>query len=286
MASPPDQELEELRREVDRLDRSLVELLAERLRVVREIARIKRTAAAGEPAIRPGREAVILRRLVAQADGRFPAVTLIRMWRELLAATTRVQAPLAVVACVPPNQPEIWDLARDHFGATVPLQRMTAWRHALGLLANGVADLAVLPLPAPDAPWWGHLVDAADRPLRVVSRLPFGPASPQLKDRAAMVVGTIAPEPSGADLSLVAIATPSEVPGVGLVGALAAAGLASRVLAALPGNEVGTSLHLLELDGFLTTADAPLADALEQAGPLVLRSMWLGGYARPLAAVE
>ena len=66
MASSPDQELEDLRREVDRLDGAMVELLAERLRVVREIARIKQTAATGRPAIRPGREAVILRRLVEQ----------------------------------------------------------------------------------------------------------------------------------------------------------------------------------------------------------------------------
>ena len=127
MASSPDQELEELRREVDRIDQTMVELLADRLHVVREIARIKQTAAAGQPAIRPGREAVILRRLVVQAGNRFPAGTLVRMWRELLAATTRAQAPLAIAACVPPDRSELWDLARDHFGAAVPIQRTASW---------------------------------------------------------------------------------------------------------------------------------------------------------------
>ena len=284
MASQPDQDLEALRGEVDRLDRSMVELLAERLRVVREIARIKNTAAAGQPAIRPGREAVILRRLVDQAGERFPAGTLVRMWRELLAATTRAQAPLAVVACVPPEQPALWDIARDHFGATVPLQRTAEWHHALGLLADGMADLAVLPLPAPDAPWWTRLPGGGSRPLRVVARLPFGPAGPQLAGQGAMVVGTVAPEASGADQSLVAVATSAPTLPPTLSAALLEHGLAPRPLATTIGRD-GEGLHLIELAGFLTPADPPLAVALADAGPHVLRTTWLGGYARPLAAV-
>ena len=135
MASPPDQELEELRREVDRIDRAMVELLAERLRVVREIARIKQTAAAGRPAIRPGPRGGDP--APPGRAGRRPAsrpATLVRMWRELLAATTRAQAPLAIAACVPPDRPELWDLARDHFGSAVadPAHRQLVARAAAG----------------------------------------------------------------------------------------------------------------------------------------------------------
>ena len=283
MASSPDQELEELRREVDRIDRTMVELLADRLHVVREIARIKQTAAAGQPAIRPGREAVILRRLVEQAGDRFPAGTLVRMWRELLAATTRAQAPLAIAACVPPDRPELWDLARDHFGAAVPIQRTASWSHALRLVADGDADLAVLPLPGEGEPWWASLLDTSVRPLRVVARLPFGPAGPQLEGSGAMVVGAIAPEPSGADLSLLALETPAEVGRARLADALDAPELGPRVLATLRPPQGETALHLIELDGFVTPGDPPLARALGHARQLVLRSTWLGGYARPLA---
>ena len=147
MASPPDPELDDLRREVDRLDDAMVDLLAERMRVVGAIARIKQPAATGLPAIRPGREASILRRLVARAGDRLPAGTLVRMWRELLAATTRAQAPLAIAAWVPPDQPELWDIARDQFGSLAQIQRAGSWSHALRLLADGGAQLVVLPLP-------------------------------------------------------------------------------------------------------------------------------------------
>jgi chorismate mutase len=286
MASPSDLELEELRQEVDRTDRAMVELLAERLRIVGEIARIKQTAAAGLPAIRPGREAVILRRLVEQAGQRFPAGTLVRMWRELLAATTRAQAPLAVVACVPPARAELWDLARDHFGATAPIRRTVTPGQALELLAAGEADIAVLPLPGVEATWWAGLPGPATRPLRVVARLPFGPPGPQLAGCGALVVGTIAPDPSGADLSLVAVAARAGAAGDAIAAAFADSGAPARLLATLPVGAEGDAAHLLEIDGFVAPDDPALAAAAERAGPAVLRTTWLGGYARPLAAVD
>ena len=80
-------ELDELRREVDRIDRSILELLAARLRVVAEIAQVK-GAGSGQLALRPAREALIMRRLVDGRAGDFPKAALLRMWRELLGAMT------------------------------------------------------------------------------------------------------------------------------------------------------------------------------------------------------
>src|SRR3954447_9819282 len=283
MTSPPDQELAELRREVDRVDGDMVDLLVERLRIVRAIAGIKRRVAEAGPAIRPGREAAILRRLVERSGRRFPAGTLVRMWRELLAATTREQAPLAVAACVPPDRPELWDLARDHFGSTAPIQRTASGSQAVRLLADGAADLAVMPLPAEDEPWWVGLLDTSVRPLRVVARLPFGPTDPRLESCGALVVGAIEPEASGDDLTLLAMETPPQVGRGRLLDLLAGAGLMPRWLATRRQGEMELAIHLIELDGFLAPGDQRLADALAAGREHVLRSLWLGGYARPLA---
>lgn len=284
MASQPDPELDDLRREVDRLDDSVIDLLAERMRVVAAIARRKQSAAAGQPAIRPGREALILRRLVERAGDRLPAATLVRMWRELLAATTRAQAPLAIAAWVPPDQPELWDIARDQFGSLTPIQRAGSWSHALRLLADGSAHLAVLPLPTEHEPWWPGLLDTSLRPLRIVSRLPFCRSVAYPEGCGAFVVGAIEPEPSGADLSLVAVQTAGEVGRARLLDLLAAADLVPRWLATERYPETATALHLVEVDGFLQPHDPRLAQAMQQANGHVLRSVWLGSYARPLAA--
>jgi chorismate mutase len=285
MAPPPDQdELENLRREVDRLDGAMVDLLAERMRVVQAIARIKRVAADGRPAIRPGREAVILRRLKERAAGRFPEGALLRMWRELLAATTRAQAPFTVVVQVPPDQPALWDVARDHFGSLTPLRRAESGSQALRLLAEDAGRLAVLPLPGEEHSWWASLLDAPAPPLRVVARLPFANTGTYPEGAGGLVVGAIEPEPSGDDASLVAVQTIEEVSRARLLEPLLAAGMAPRWLASRRLAEDGEALHLLELDGFLAARDPRFEQALASAREHVLRCVWLGGYARPLPA--
>jgi chorismate mutase len=273
MASPPESELEALRGEVDRIDQAVVELLAERLHVVRSIAALKNRDSAGRPAIRPGREAAILRRLVAQAGGRFPAATLVRMWRELLAATTRAQAPLAVAACVPAEKPELWDLARDHFGSTAPLRRVPENAEALQLLADGEADLVVLPLPEGGAGWWAKL---AEQGPSIVARLPVVAG---LGTGDALVLGASPPDASGDDLTLLALETSSGLTPDQLPALLASANLAGRSLAEAPASDRRT-FHLVEIDGLLAPEDARLAKLREP----VLHCTWLGGYARPLVA--
>ncbi|MFO1048430.1 MAG: chorismate mutase [Geminicoccaceae bacterium] len=273
MPTPSETELAGLRREVDRIDRAVVELLAERLHVVRAIAALKRQETDGRPAIRPGREAAILRRLVAQAGGRFPTATLVRMWRELLAATTRAQAPLAVAACVPPGREALWDLARDHFGAIAPLRRIAHSAAALRLVREGEADLVVLPVPGTGESWW---VDLAATGLRVVAALPFVGSGID-----ALVVGAFPPDPSGDDLTLLSVATADDLTEDRLGELLRAVGLVPRQLDAVPAGE-RRLLRLVELEGFFAAGDERVA-ALVEPGRLVLRCTWLGGYARPLA---
>src|SRR3978361_2219874 len=69
-----------LRAELDRIDNTIHDLLMRRAEVVEHVAR------SGKPAaLRPGREASILRRLVGRHQGALPAVSVTRIWRELLA---------------------------------------------------------------------------------------------------------------------------------------------------------------------------------------------------------
>lgn len=279
MPSSSDSELDDLRRAVDRLDEAMVDLLVERLGAVRAIADLKRRTTTGQPAIRPGREAVILRRLVARAGDGFPAGTLVRMWRELLAATTRAQAPLAIAACVPADQPELWDIARDHFGSMAPIQRTGGCSHALRLVADGAVHLAVLPLPGEFEPWWLQLLDSSIRPLRILARLPFASATSYPASSGAYVIGAMEPDPSGADMSVLALETTQDV---GRARLLAGIGARSRWLATQRCPDTGLAQHLIELEGFHASREPVPTDVLSTVHEHVLRSTWLGSYARPL----
>ena len=81
--------LDQLRREIDAIDDDLHRLIIRRSEVVGRIALAKASnGGGGTVALRPGREAVVLRRLLERHTGPFPAAALVRLWRELMGAFT------------------------------------------------------------------------------------------------------------------------------------------------------------------------------------------------------
>jgi hypothetical protein len=237
--------------------------------------------------MRPAREAVILRRLVAEASDRFPRRVLVRMWRELLAATTRQQTPVSLAVHVPEDNPVIWDLARDHFGSTTPIARSESAGQAIRAVSDGSATVAVLPLPRDDQSWWLALVsDQPDR-LRVFSRLPFVAGRPgDGEERRAVALGRLEPEPSGDDLALLAIEADSGMSRARLRALMEAADLAPEWQISWRPADPAQVVHLVEVSSLVRDGDARVAALRAAAGGEVLRIVAVGGYPRPLSPEE
>jgi chorismate mutase len=275
--------LADLRQDIDRIDRTIVDLLIERTDVVRAIAEVKGDRQDGRLAMRPAREAQILRHLVARAGDRFPRQVLVRMWRELLAATTRQQTPVALAVHAPEGEPAVWDLARDHFGSTTPITRSDTSSQAIRALSDGSAMIAVLPLPHDDESWWLALIAHQPDRLRVFARLPFVTGRPgDREEPGALALGRLEPEPSGDDLALLAIEADSGISRGRLRDLMQAAGLAAEWLATSRSGAPGPLVHLVEVDGLVHDGDPRLTDVQAAAGGEVLRIVALGGYPRAL----
>jgi chorismate mutase / prephenate dehydratase len=275
--------LDDLRREIDRIDDALLDLLIERVHVVRRIGLVKNDRPAGRLAMRPAREAAILRRLVERAEGRLPEATIVAMWRELLAATTRLQTPFVVSVHVPSERQGLWDVTRGHFGSLAPLLRADTPNHALRSLGAGAAQLAVLPMPDETDLWWRGLVFSSEPKLRIVARLPFCPSAGN--EMAAVVVAALELEPSGDDVTILAIEAAIDMSRARLHEALTAGGLSPRWLAAVREPEQDAALHLLEVPGYMGPQEPELMAALAPIQARVLRVAVIGGYARPLDGV-
>jgi chorismate mutase / prephenate dehydratase len=278
--------LDDLRREIDEIDDEMHDLLMRRTKVVDAIGALKKSD--GVPAIRPGREAKILRRLMARHDGKFPRAPVVRIWREILSGTTRLQVDFAVAVHVPETAPGLWDLARDHFGSFTPMTALGTASQVLRAVTEGGASVGVLPLPqdGDGAPWWPHLVSADAQTPRVIARLPFGvPGNARAGGLDALAIGRGAPEPTGADRSLLVIETNREISRARLLSALKSSGLEPGLLAAAA-SAPDVAANLIELEGLISPEDARLQKALVPLGAAVDRISFLGSYARPLTAEE
>src|SRR5437879_5501394 len=199
-------DLEGLRRRIDEIDDRLQDLLVERIQIVSTVAahkRSNRSVAAHQPA----REAEIIRRLIERNQGAFPPAILVRMWRELLAATVRLQGGITVAVYAPPEAPGFWDLARDHYGSDTPMLPFRTAGQVIGAVIERQATIGVLPMPEEEEadPWWRHLLSADERSPHVIARLPFGLRGNARTDGAdALAIGGGVDQPTGHDRTLIA----------------------------------------------------------------------------------
>lgn len=276
--------LDDLRRRIDVIDDQLQDLLMKRAEVVEAIGGLKKTDQL--PPLRPGREAQLLRRLVARHHGRFPRPMLARIWREMLSGMLAMQTDFQVAVYAPSAQAGYWDLARDHYGSHTPMIACRAVGEVVGAVSEGRALLGVLPMPVQGGSemWWRLLIaNDASKP-RVIARLPFsGRGNARADGDDALVIARIEPEASTDDRSLYAFETGVGMSRTRLAAAFPLAGLAATFLAAFQPSE-DTAASLFEFDDFLLPADPRLERAVSGLGEKAVRVTWLGSYAKPLTA--
>jgi len=286
----PSRTLEELRREIDRIDDAIHDLIMRRADLISEIALAKRGAGAAEGGyLRPGREAVVLRRLLARHRGLFPKPALVRLWREIISAPLALQGAFSVAVFAPKEAPGYFDLARDHYGSFASMSVHDTPGQVIRALGEGRAILGVLPAFTEEDrdPWWRHLARVGERVPSVIARLPVAPGGNARGDGlAALVVGPDVAEATGSDRSCVVFEVEGEPSRARLGAELGKAGLTPRFLQSWSEGEGGRRLILVELDGFLEKDDPRLASFAGAGGGDIRRFFRIGGYALPFEAKE
>jgi chorismate mutase len=270
-------ELAALRAELDRLDDVLHDTLIKRAAV------IERVAKTGKPsAYRPGREAAIIRRLLARHTGNLPPHVVVRIWREMLAGTTAMQGGFAVAVCQADAAAGFIQAAREHFGALTPVHVHRSSAQAIAEVSAGTASVAVLPMPSetepPRAAWWTALLHRDSPRIHVVARLPFWARRPEgAPGVQALVIAAAAPDPSGRDCSLIGLELDLDVSRARLTGAVTASGFVPGTVILRRDAGAQVAHALVEVEGYLAEDDARLVGIATVLRPPVV----LGAYAVP-----
>jgi chorismate mutase / prephenate dehydratase len=276
--------LKELRAEIDRLDAELLSVLEKRVAIVDDIAAAKKDD--GEAlAFRPGREAAVLRNILAKHSSKLPDTVIAAIWRELIAAVGGLQKPYSVSITAPEKSVGYWDLARFHFGSATPMKLHQLPSVVLREVSENPSVLGVLPwLSRERDTWWEHLAQGGENVPKILAALPFlDNPSGEFEDLNSLVIGQAEPEPSGDDISLVVAVTSEEVSRARLSEYLKTTGLNGFCSDERPPvQEDGDWLHLLEIPEFIADGDPRIAALNELLGENVFKIVILGAYAVPI----
>lgn len=290
--------LSDLRRLMDQLDDQLHELLMKRFTLVSQVAEAKarETAVSGNRvcvgnaggAVRPGREAQVLRRLVAQHSGPLPPEVIVKIWRELVSAATHMQGSYGVFVYGSVQQQRYWDLARFYFGALTPLTLCESIDEVVQAIVREPDCIGLLPTfdaPKPDdGAWPPKLAALGKHGPRIVARLPFvGGSSTSPDFPSAFVVAVFDPEASGDDTSLLLIEVTSQASKADLDSWLSASGFdGAEVMLGPNKNSDGVSTFTVAVNGFVTTDDRRIVDNRQAGQAPIGDVIVLGTFANPI----
>jgi len=276
--------IDALRREIDTVDDALHDLLMRRAALVTDIGALKNSEQTA--VFRPAREAVLLRRLLARHGGKLPVSAVVRIWSEIIAASTLIQGGLTVAYC-PIGDVVTGDrMAHGRFGAGAPMAPVPTPAQVITAVTSGEASVGLVPVPRQDdsAPWWTLLYGrTGGAEVQVIAGVPFV-LDGEGEELSAMVIARGKAEPSGDDRSLIVFECSEPFSRDRIRDVLTENGID-------PGHTVSyddpvrpdAHLHLADVAGHVVLDD-PRLDKVRRALPA--SSVWqIGVYATPIGLV-
>lgn len=203
-AAASDPAIDKLRARIDTVDRRLLALLCERGRLVEQVGKRKRKL--GLTFHQPGRERVVLDRMVAANQGPYPDEAIEGVFREVMSASLALESPLTIAA----GDEDALAAARRRFGSAARISKETGPAEALDAVARGFAAYAVVSVEDGKGGFRGPALDAlADSGLSVTGEIVVTASGVPTR---SLVVGGDEPGPSGDDLTSTVV-VPRDEPG-------------------------------------------------------------------------
>ena len=262
--------LTNLRKEIDRIDVAMHQLLMERGEIIDRLIVVKKSQETGS-AFRPAREAEMMRSVVRRHKGILPLDAAEGIWRVIISTFTYVQAPFSVHADLSAGDALMRDSARFHFGFTVPFVAHMGAAAVVAAVSASKGDLGLVPafaVPAAGA-WWSALeFDAAPK---IIARLPFVERSDHPAALPVFVISRVAADAMATEAAMWSV----RVSGWGVAAAHALSTQADYI--ALPDRAFDGAALLITLPAGV--ALEAISAALVKTGASVRSSALVGSHA-------
>lgn len=275
-------QLGELRKEIDDLDNQLVDLIAKRSAIVEKVAELKINHSTGKLFIRPGREATMIKRMASLYAGKFPKEAVVQIWRILISGSCNVEQQLKVCSLMYGQNKDYYWLAREYFTAFCQFSTQPTSARVIGELLDGKSTVGILPVAEEtqlnDA-WWLNLASQQTRHLKVFTRLPAIVSKSTVKEPSAFAIGNVEPEETGDDKTLITVTASKNLSTASLSSGFDKAGIKVKLVATAQGRgAVEDSSSLFEADGFIKESDPKLEQFKVALGKALVLAVPIGSY--------
>ena len=284
-----DSNLKILRDRIDKIDQKLQQLLNERADISIQVKAVKTDK---KSKLKPGREAQILRSIVGRQNGNFPKTSLIKLWREILSASVKLQGKFNVAIRAVDNrnieQNGIVDGIQTHFGTNTSIVYLPSIAEVIRSIQREKCTIGVLAMPTNNQNfWWIDLIEYlrvvkhSREKIQIIAKLPIIFNSDNSTEY--LIIAKCEPDPSGNDNTFLAVEASKKLPSSFIQDHLNTNSLKLEIIADYNGKQKpGYFLYLLRAHGFIRQIDMEFKNLELHSSENYLDIKILGNYAEPI----
>lgn len=250
-------QLLQLRSQIDEIDNQIINLLNKRIDVIEEVSSYKKNI--GEKFfIKSAREADMIKALVSKANSRIPKSTIVNIWRKIITSANCLEQNLKIAIHNPNKIIDYGYLVREYYGDFVPLIFHDSVNNIVLEIENDQAQIGIFVLPNNNENktenWWINLANNQSG-IKVFAKIPFiGESAYNL-----VAVAKKTPEKSLDDETLLSIEVDKEISKYQVNDALKAAKFKFKILQSTSLEQIhNINFYLVEIEGFFDEKSAEI----------------------------
>ena len=156
----------QLRCKIDEIDESLINLINQRIAVVKEVGKFKEEKG-DKFFVKSAREADMIKDLIKKADAKIPQSMIVSIWRKMITCANVLEQDLQIALFNPAKIPDYQYLIREYYADFAPLKTFENLPELMQEIKSGKVQIAVFSLG--DKNWWQNFPNE----LKIYAAIPF-----------------------------------------------------------------------------------------------------------------
>ena len=290
----PQQVLNALRSEIDKIDNQIISLFEERMKIIKKVGDLKQSNNE-KFFIRSSREADMIKDLIKKSNSSFSKSSIVNIWRKIITTANMAEQNLKIAIHNPKNIADYGYLVREYYNDSVPMFMHDSVTGVIAEIEKNEAQIGIFDLSEQfstieqeegykksdiNENWWISLANNKSG-LKIFAKIPFVKYA-NSKDQIGLVAVAIKEaEKSSEDNTLLCLELDSEVSKSRVLSALKEQNLEAKILKSVKLQQVDRiTFYLVELSGFYLEGDEAIKNLSKASIKPYVKV--LGSYALPV----